>query len=160
MPANHHVKRLKRSWLVPLAALGMSGCSTLGSNMAAELAIDSIPAGAEVSVMGESRGVTPLRLPTNTIFPVTYSPEKQSLYGKVRITHPDCAPYETPVSNKALEHGIHARLECKSPTTPAAVAPQAQTPRERLKQLEALKQEGLLDEQEYRQARQRIIDSL
>lgn len=158
--ADHEHTHLHWNWLLTLPLFGVVGCSAFPGNAVSELIVDSTPSGAEVSVMGEARGVTPLRLPTSTLFPVTYPPEKQSLYGRVRITHPGCTPYETPISNSALENGLHIRLQCEAVHAPLSPAVVPASPRERLKQLEALKQEGLLDEQEYRQARQRIIDSL
>lgn len=155
---DHKVNSPKWRWLVWLPALGMGGCSSVADNRVPELLITSTPTGAEVRVMGERVGVTPLRLPSKAVFPATYPQEQQSLYGRVRINHPGCALYEVPVSNKALEDGLHAKLQCDSAEAPASSVPLGA--RERLKQLEDLKREGLIDEQEYRQTRQRIIESL
>lgn len=159
MPDKTAVNRpLRPGWLC-LAALGMAGCGGVTGGQGTLLTIDSTPAGADVTVMGEHKGVTPLELSSTKLFPATYPADKQALYGKVRISYPGCAPQELPISSRALEKGLHVKLEChtRETATPGVVA---DTPVERLKRLEALRREGLLDEQEYLQVRQRIIDSL
>lgn len=150
-----------KHWLLALSAFSLTGCSAYFTAPSDHVAIDSIPSGAEVQVMGEVKGKTPMQLPTKAVFPVTYAPELQPLYGRVRLIHPGCVPYETTVSTASLENGIKARLQCdNAPAAPTETTTAPRSARERLLELEALRKEGLLDEAEYQRARQRIIDTL
>lgn len=138
-----------------LISVLVSGCAGLLPSYVPHVEVTSEPSGAEVFVMGERMGTTPLRLESSTLFPHTYPPEKQPLYGRIRLTHPGCEAMERSVDTRTLENGLQARLKCAA--APSAPPPPAA---QRLRELEILRQEGLLSEEEYKRVRARIIDAL
>jgi hypothetical protein len=134
------------------------------------IAVQSDPAGAHVMVMGKDLGVTPLTLPVKAVFPASYTPEQEALYGRVTLLKDGCAEYVATVDNRALGRGLKAQLDCAAVTSvPAAPAAQAaetpapaaaRAPAQRLRMLDDVHKEGLISDEEYRQLRQRILDEL
>ena len=106
--------------------------------------------------MGSRVGVTPLTLDEKTIFPLTYPEEKQALYGAVELRKADCSNAMQRVSTRALEQGVHIKLDC------AGEPVEAEKPgiELRLRQLQALRDKGLVTEQEAREIRLRILGEL
>lgn len=173
-----------------LLMTGLAGCTGLGSIAGNDtLSIESTPPEATVFVMEEAVGKTPIELSQQTLFPSTYAPDKQHLYGQVILRKPGCEDHEARISSSAIARGLQVTLKCgevakQVATTPSA-APSAnkmeeathepaiaETPatlpvsqgslpaKERLQRIDELKREGLIDEGEYREVRQRILDSL
>lgn len=145
--------------------------------------ITSDPAGADVYVMGSRVGLTPLTLDENTIFPLIYPGEKQALYGAVELRKAGCKSAMHRVSTRAVAKGVHVKLDCgeaarTETSTPRQAQPsqppvsangQAQTTpvvkekpgiEFRLKQVQDLRDKGLITEQEAREIRQRILGEL
>ncbi|MFO7593877.1 MAG: hypothetical protein R6X15_07550 [Pseudomonadota bacterium] len=155
---------MKRQPLFPvITALLISSCSgeRLLTPDTTRFSVDSVPPQATVYVMGEAIGVTPTDVMRRQVFPHQYPESLQDLYGAVTLRHPDCLPYNTNVSNRILEQGLTAQLQCNSHSTPADKSPApAMDNRERLLELKSLHEEGLLTEQEYRQKRRAILDAL
>lgn len=168
--------------LAPLLVALASGCSPMGAKPG-RVDVSSDPAGADVYVMGSKVGVTPLVLDQDEIFPLTYPGEKQALYGLVELRKAGCLPARQNVSTRAVSRGLHVKLDCgeaaraetpasrqaqpaqpagsanvQAPATPAAKA----TPdiEQRLKQVQELRDKGLITEQEAQEIRQRILGEL
>jgi hypothetical protein len=167
--------------LAPLAVVLAAGCAPIGAKPG-RVDVTSYPAGADVYAMGSKVGVTPLTLDQDVIFPLTYPGEKQALYGVVELRKAGCADARRSVSTRALARGIHVKLDCgaASPATPASSQAQpappaapvnAQVPPTpvakekpgielRLRQVQDLRDKGLITEQEAEEIRRRILDEL
>lgn len=155
---------------LPLASLLLvAGCTgPMGRGTPETIAVQSDPAGAHVMVMGKDLGVTPLTVPVKAIFPASYPPEQVALYGRITLLKDGCAEYVATIDNRTLGRGLKAQLDCVSVTPPApAVTPAqatetaaARAPAQRLRMLEDVYKEGLINDEEYRQLRQRILDGL
>lgn len=145
-----------------ITTLLISGCS--GERLLApdtsRFSVDSVPPQATVYVMEKPIGVTPTIVRRNQVFPQQYPRLQQHLYGTVTLHHPDCQPYRATVSNRILEQGLTAQLQCNGHSSPGDAALPAAGNRERLLELESLYQEGLITEQEYRQKRGAIVEAL
>lgn len=174
---------LKRSGiaiaLLPiLLAAGCSSVDKMGSDIGhmfhsdanAAIKIDSEPSGADVYVMGEKVGVTPLKIEQSAVFPTTYPKDKESLYGKVAIKKAGCSDFSQEVSAKSLAVGIKARLDCgdlspatatgsRQPAT-ADVPRLSESVEQRLKHIKDLLDQGLINEEEAKTARKHVIDDL
>lgn len=171
---------VQRAWLAaPLSAALIAGCAAVGAKPG-RIDVSSEPPGAEVYVMGDMIGVTPLTLEQTRVFPLTYPSEKQALYGKIELRKPGCQPAVRAVSTRAVAEGIRVTLDCAGAPQPAAhtqadpvpasatrVAPAtpaapAQTPGvdQRLRQVRDLLEQGLITEQEAREVRMRILNEL
>jgi hypothetical protein len=186
MATTRLAKGLRTLSLIGAAALLLSACA--GRNLLPPatdtLRVESEPSGAEVLVMGKSRGRTPLDVPMKEVFPVTYSPFKYELRGKVELVREGCDPVTVPVGSRSE---IRAELRCREPlpavpetpspseagsaaATPAKAAapieapeaPPAEPPqaRERLLRLKELREEGLISEEEFQQLRRRVLETL
>jgi hypothetical protein len=161
-----------------LALFGLllaSGCSSMGgagSHFPAAgnhpFKIESIPAGADVYVMGEKIGVTPVMLTRKDVFPNIYPGDKVSVYGRVTLKKAGCADYTTPVSAEISNNGLRAKLECAAANpasfTESSPAPSAEAPRitveQRLDKINELLHKGLITEEEAKKARERILNEL
>ena len=142
--------------------------------------VDSVPGGAEVFVIGELIGTTPLTLSERDIYPNWYPDEQAHLYGMVVLRKAGCAEHARRIGLDDIEAGIEVRLDCGrhavaevqppvSEPAPAA-APAADTEmtpaaaatlQRRLRQLQVLQElfeDGLVTEAEERTIRKRILD--
>lgn len=168
--------------LAPLLVALASGCAPMGTKPG-RVEVSSDPAGADVYVMGSRVGATPLTVDQDAIFPLTYPGAKQALYGVVELRKAGCLPASKNVSTRAVSRGLHVKLDCgeaaraetpaSSQAQPAQPAPSAneqapatpvveQTPviEQRLRQVQELRDKGLITEQEAQEARQRILGEL
>jgi len=113
-----------------LAMLGLAlieGC-TFGGNMFPPagnnpIKIDSVPAGAEVYVMGDKVGITPIEIRRDQVFPNIYPNEKLPSYGRVTLKKSGCADYTTPIGGEISSMGLHAKLDCGEVSAAPVVAP-------------------------------------
>ena len=163
--------------LLPL--LLATGCSSVGkmgsdivntfqSDSNTSIKIDSNPTGADVYVMGEKVGITPLKIEQSLVFPNTYPKEKESLYGKVTIKKAGCSDFTQEVSAKSLAVGIKPKLDCgdlaasAAASQPArAVAPRlSESVDQRLQHIKSLLDQGLITDEEAKTARKHVIDDL
>jgi hypothetical protein len=138
--------------------------------------VDSIPSGAEVFVLGERLGTTPLDVPDARIFPIHYPRELSGLYGKVVLRHPGCEELVRAVDLRATNQGISAQLACAHAAGPGdggGAAPAAAPDRtdassppgserqrsaeERLAQIKALNRDGLIGADEAHSLRDRVL---
>jgi hypothetical protein len=132
--------------------------------------IESEPAGAEVYVMGEKVGVTPLQITPKDVFPNIYPKEKVSLYGRVTLKKAGCSDFTRTVSAEISSVGLRAKLDCgdmnpapasKSSATTAGDAPRSsETVEQRLDKIRDLLNKGLISEDEAKKARERILNEL
>ncbi len=171
----------RRSFLmvlvIPAAALLLP--ATLPANPLerdAEILIHSEPSGAAVMALGKTWGVTPLRLRVRDAFPALYRPEQPYIGMAVHLSKPGCAEYRVPIHRRSIPDEIHAELDCdpavlvesngkNSPPAPAAEPAPADTPpanppgvRAKLQQLEQLRQDGLVSEEEYQRLRRKVLE--
>jgi hypothetical protein len=170
---------------ISLAVL-LAGCSGIGNFAGSDsLSLRSNPSDAEVYVMGQAVGRTPIEISQPTLYPSVYPQEQQHLYGVVTLKKTGCADFQRRVSGRDIARGLQVELDCgvdlsgNPPARAATVdtpraAPEisdstdpnppmddaAQSAKQRLQRINELKEEGLIDNQEYRAIRQRILDSL
>jgi hypothetical protein len=156
---------MKKHVLLSTSFFGLTllqGCVPLRSN-SDTITVESDPPGAEVHVMGKKTGVTPLEIRQVEVFPLTYSPEQQSLYGTIMLRHAGCRDYTQRVTTTAYGKGINAKLDCGQKPAEAARSDrnQADTPIEkRLQKLKELLEKGLITEEEAKATRRRILEGL
>ena len=127
----------------------------------AQIKVKSKPAGAEVYVMGDLLGLTPLEFPASRVFPVVYPPEKQQLYGRVVLVREGCIKKTVPVSTGRLASGIHVKLQCQQSgeTGEMDIKTRPLRTKQRLMELQELLKNGLISKPEYNEIRQRILKS-
>jgi hypothetical protein len=127
--------------------------------------IESVPSGAEVYVMGEKVGVTPLQINHKDVFPNTYPRDKESVYGRITLKKEGCADITRTVSAEISNAGLHAQLDCGdlNPASPSTTnnAPRTnETVEQRLDKIKDLLNKGLITEDEAKTARARILNDL
>lgn len=126
--------------------------------------IESDPPGAAVYVMGEDRGVTPLKISNTDVFPNIYPKEKESLYGKVTLKKAGCTDVTRAVSADIIDAGLRARLDCGDMNPPSSGSRNAprnnETVEQRLEKIKDLLSKGLISEEEAKKAREHIINDL
>ncbi len=142
----------------------LAGCSSGGSAFPpagnAPFKVESDPAGAAVYVMGENMGVTPMQISHTDVFPNIYPRQKESLYGKIILRKAGCKDYTRTVSGDITGFGLHAKLDCGSPTPSTAAQPASETVEQRLDKVKELLNKGLISEDEAKKARARILNEL
>jgi hypothetical protein len=165
---------LKRSGktLVLFNLLLVSACSSsggVGSYFPAAgnipIKVESIPTGADVYVMGERIGVTPLEISRTQVFPNTYPGEKESLYGRITLKKEGCFDFTRTVSAEIGNSGLHAKLDCADLNTASSDKPKSathsdQTVEQRLDKIKDLQNKGLITDDEAKKARERILNDL
>lgn len=148
------------SVLLALCAASCAGHAFVAAD--ARTPVESSPSGAEVFVMGERVGTTPLELDDSLAFPLSYPPERRALYGKVVLRHEGCEEWQAPLSVKAARYGIVAELDCEPGVTPVEGSDEGAAPppslEQRLRRLDDLREEGLVDGAEWTRVRGRILD--
>ena len=155
-----------RKTLALLNLMLVAGCTSTGDMFPPAgnnpIKVVSIPSGAEVYVMGEKVGLTPLEVNHMDVFPNTYPKEKESMYGRITLKKEGCFDYTRTVSGEVSKSGLQAKLDC-SETTPAAPGDAtrgSQTVEQRLAKIKDLLDKGLITEDEAKKARERIINEL
>jgi hypothetical protein len=148
----------------------ISACSgnTLAPKNSDEILVNSEPSGASVYVMGKLAGTTPVAIDSANVFPVVYQPDDAQDFGYITLTHRDCSDKKIKISTRMISDGLKVSLDCltKEEAPIADISLQAKkhvverTVNQRLKELQALKDEGLISELEYQQIRSRILKSL
>lgn len=176
---------LKRSGkaLVLFPLLLAAGCSSVdsvsndlghmfSSKSGGPIRIESNPSGADVYVMGEKVGVTPLKIEQKDVFPNTYPKEKESLYGQVTLKKAGCSDYTKTVNAKILDVGLKAKLDCGdlNPDGTRGGASQgvrsepiprlSETVEQRLEKIKDLQNKGLITEEEAKKAREHVLNDL
>ena len=139
----------------------------------AEILIRSQPPGAAVMALGKTWGVTPMRLKVREAFPALYRPEQPYIGMAVHLSKAGCAEFRVPIHRRSIPAEIHAELDCEpavqaagpsSPATEAAPAPARDEPmnppgvRAKLRELEQLRKDGLVSEEEYHRLRKKVLE--
>ncbi len=106
---------------IAVLALGFAGSIGAQALTFGTLRIESVPAAAEVEVIGGKAGVTPLSISERDIYPNDYDDARGDLYGMVVLRHPGCEPLRHRVTATDIRQGLQLRLDCNAPVTPAAV---------------------------------------
>lgn len=150
--------------------LFVAGCSGGVSNLFPAagdnpIKIESDPSGAEVYVMGEKVGVTPLQISHKDVFPNIYPKEKESVYGRVILKKAGCSDFTRTISAEISNVGLRAQLDCgdmkpASPKTSGDVPRISETVEQRLDKIKDLLNKGLITEEEAKKARERVINDL
>lgn len=174
----HGRVRPRWSWACAGAAglaLVISGALDAQALQVGTLRIESVPAGAEVELIGGKAGTTPLTVSERDIYPNSYPDARAELYGTVTLRHAGCEPLHHRVTLSDLKQDLHLRLDCVAetqaamPSPPTAPAPSAthapSTPpdtisQRRLRQLQVLQElldEGLISPAEEQRVRRRIL---
>jgi hypothetical protein len=157
------------SALALFSLLLAAGCSSPGgvSNLFPSagdnpMKIESDPSGAEVYVMGEKVGVTPLQITRDQVFPNIYPKDKVALYGRVMLKKAGCADFTGTVSSQVSSYGLRAKLDCgDNKPAPAADDPRnSETAEQRLGKIKDLLDKGLITGDEAKKARERILNEL
>ncbi|MBI3479584.1 MAG: PEGA domain-containing protein [Nitrosomonadales bacterium] len=127
--------------------------------------IESNPSGAEVYVMGEKIGVTPIDISTKKVFPNIYPVEKQSMYGRITLKKAGCTDFTRTISSEISNNGLRAQLDC-SDSKQVSAKTSDETPRssatveQRLDKIKELLNRGLITEEEAQKAREHILHDL
>ncbi len=142
----------------------MSACSgnSLAPKNSNEISVNSEPSGASVYVMGKLVGTTPTVINVNTVYPVTYSQENEQNYGRIKLTHENCSDRTITLNTRMISDGLKVKLDCTESEGQTAGEPSLadKSVNQRLKELQVLKDDGLINEKEYREIRTRILESL
>ena len=172
------VKRLSSLWMRAgislLVLLAVTGSSWAQGLKAGTLRIESMPAAAEVELIGGKAGVTPLTISERDIYPNNYADDRAQMYGMVLLRHPGCEPLRHRVTLSDISEGLHLQLDCGATASPSAAAPPTPAPtlvppspvapeaisQRRLRQLQVLQElldEGLISPTEEQRIRRRIL---
>lgn len=139
------------------------GCADIKSNPDM-ISVESDPPGATVYAMGKSLGVTPLDIRQRDVFPPTYPPDQEPLYGLIVIRHAGCRDYTRHADVDAYRKGIKAKLECgeQKPADTLRAPQKDETPsiEKRLQLLKELQSKGLITDDEAKASRKRILEGL
>jgi hypothetical protein len=150
----------------------VAGCSSMGGTgnlfpAAGDnpIKIESDPSGAEVYVMGEKAGVTPLQISHKDVFPITYAKGKESVYGRITLKKAGCSDFTRTVSAEISNAGLHAQLDCgdmypASSRTSREAPRNSETVEQRLDKIKDLLNKGLITEDEAKKAREHVLSDL
>jgi hypothetical protein len=165
------LKRLEKTFAL-FSLLLVAGCSTMGgvNNLFPTagdnpIKIESDPTGAEVYVMGEKVGVTPLQVSHKDVFPIVYPREKVAVYGRIILRKAGCLDFTRTVNAEISNLGLRAQLDCGDIKSASPVA-SGKTPgisepvEQRLAKIKALLNKGLITEEEAMKARERVLSDL
>lgn len=127
-----------------------------------KLSVSSTPSGASVYIMGELQGETPLVINVTKLYPVTYSKENKSLYGRIALMHEGCDDVFIKVTNEMSGSTLKQNLNCIGDEIPEIKESMSSDGlvKQRLHELGDLKKEGLINEEEFQKIRLRILESL
>lgn len=159
------LKRSRKA-LVLLNLMLAAGCTSTGDMFPPAgnnpIKVESIPSSAEVYVMGEKVGLTPLEVSHTDVFPNTYPREKESMYGRITLKKEGCFDYTRTVSGEVSKSGLQAKLDCAqmNPALSSDASRSNQTVEQRLNKIKDLLDKGLITEEEAKKARERIINEL
>ena len=136
------------------------GGNSLAPRYDNEIPVNSEPSGVAVYVMGEMVGVTPVLIDSNNVFPAVYLPEDDG-YGHITLRHEGCLDKKIKISPRMISEGVKASLDCSVKESKNVDGQALEKPvKQRLKELQSLKDEGLISEQEYQKIRNTILKSL
>lgn len=155
---------LNSSLVLLLSACNGNGLINSSHN---EISVASEPGGASVYVMGELQGVTPMAVNITKLYPVTYSKENEQLYGRITLKHEGCSDKTIKITYGIDSAGVKENLVCaasedsvveQAPVNASAM--EGKTVKQRLQELQKLKDDDLINGEEYQKIRSRILESL
>lgn len=172
-----HAIPLRTLPLVVIWTLSMSGCSGLGGLAPGgqpDITVASDPSQATVIADGVELGATPLTFNPSDAFRAGFTGGDDGLLvyrytGKLIVKKAGCKDSVTEVDDNILSKNMHIKLECdpdyQPPAAPVVSVPKPQlvmpaSAEERLQKIDALHKKGLISDDEYRQLRQRVLDTL
>ena len=161
----HSGKTLALFILLPVVGCSSTNGSSKGegnlfSSTANTINIESDPSGADVYVMGEKIGVTPLKINHKDVFPNIYPKERESVYGRVTLKKAGCSDLTRTISMEIGDAGLHAKLECASLNPALATPRNSETVEQRLDKIKDLQSKGLITDDEAKKARERVLGDL
>lgn len=146
------------------AIIFLSACNGNGLMLKnnSEIPVTSEPSAALVYVMGKLIGTTPMVVSTKSVYPVTYAQENTKNYGRITLRHKSCADQVLTVSAQMISDGVKAKLDCSDNDEDASKEKSLpdKSVKQRLQELQTLKNEGLINEDEYLRIRNSILESL
>jgi hypothetical protein len=126
------VRRTVRPGLAVVALVSLVGTACLGGSLVASsrgtTRVESVPSGAEVFVMGERLGTTPLEVEDRLIFPVSYPSTKAELYGRVVLQREGCEAVARLVDLRAANEGLVVELVCGKEVSSPESPPEPEAP--------------------------------
>lgn len=159
---------MNRCLVVPIAGLiALTGCATPSAQPRSYVIIDSEPQGASVRVGGKLIGITPVKAELDTVFPrhwtskVETDEEGFAFFRRmetVEISKAGCDPYSKRFMEADLVTDTKVTLKC-DPNYQAPAATEG-GPEQRLRTLDELRGKGLISDEEFREQRRRILNSL
>jgi nicotinate-nucleotide pyrophosphorylase len=156
-----------RYFVTTLMLLMLSGnASSLWAAEQLGINVTSDPSGATVYASGKKLGLTPMFVPAGT-FPTKMVNLIYRPVGTLTLKRAGCRTHGIEVSEKVLSKDIHVALECgpayevkEHPQPAAPPAPGVGSTARRLRELNKLRDEGLITDEEYRAVRKRILDEI
>ena len=139
-----------------------------------EANVSSTPSPADVYANGVKIGVTPLHKNLYKVFPAGWVNWGYQAQGTLMVKKDGCEDFIRQVDDYYLSKPIHVKLKCSGvvkakpvmhkaqpvmQTKPAAAAP-AKGVERRLMELERLYKKGIINQQEYKSTRERILGEL
>lgn len=151
--------------LAAMAAVLLAACDTgmIRPDAPRTIRLTSDPPGATVRVSGREIGRTPLEVRPGDVFPSGIRDFGYQYVGTLEFVRTGCEPVRIEIDDAVAKRHHHVKLQCPAHTPAAQAATPPPMPDDaalRLRNLEALRKEGLITEDEYHKARQRILDAL
>ena len=151
-------------------ALALQGCLSVPVNIRSE------PPGATVLANGKAIGTTPMKIDPDRFFPQERKGLGWYRDGTLTLERPGCTPKTMAVDNNLLKRSLTVDLECR-PDAPVVMSPNAAPSQtssatgstkvpagsgtaERLKEVDGLRRQGLITNEEYQSIRRRILEQL
>ena len=151
----------------------LQGCASSSIAKEKPPSVTSTPSGADVFANLLELGKTPLQADLYDAFPASWQNSIYQAQGVLVVKKDGCKDFTLKVSDFILSKPIHAELECsvaeKPKTSTAVAAPEiVKTPivtthgstEKRLEEVEALRQKGVITEDEYKKTRERILSEI
>ena len=142
----------------------ISACSGLPqlSEHKNNIPVASVPTGASIYVMGKFHSTTPSVVNLYSVHPITYNREDESLYGRIIIKHAGCQEKSVVVNSQIISKGLTTTLDCteKTKIIPKQRDNIDKSVVQRLQQLQTLKDKKLISDEEFREIRIRLLDSI
>lgn len=150
-----------------LTAIMLGGCSSMGaSGQTGSIKLATDPAGATAYADGSELGTTPFDIVPGQHFRSGFVGLSYRYYGKLSFKKPGCDTLSLDVDDHMLSKDVHAKLKCDPDYHPPVATSAAQTTSvaasyaERLERIETLHRKNLINDKEYKNLRQRILDEL
>lgn len=98
--------------LFSLSLLNACASNSWLTEASSTIKVESEPSNANIYVMGQNIGKTPLDISLNKVYPVTYSQDQLSQYGMIEIKKSRCESYSKKINSNDITKGINVNLNC------------------------------------------------